>query len=206
VQNLVVTVLVIGLTGGIASGKSTVAQQLSELGATVLDADVLGHEVYQPGRPAWQALAMAFGPGILGPAGAIDRKRLGDLVFGDPEAMRRLTGIVWPLMKLEMAERLRQLRERDTNVVVLEAAVLLEAGWEDLVDEVWAVATPAEVAVNRLMERAGISWADASARLEAQMTNAERAARADVLIENAGSLTDLREQVVSRWQQVMLRT
>jgi len=201
-----VTVLVIGLTGGIASGKSTVAQQLSELGATVLDADVLGHEVYQSGRPAWRALIGAFGPGILGRDDAIDRKRLGALVFGDPGAMRRLTEIVWPLMKLEMAEQLRRLRKLDTDVVVLEAAVLLEAGWEDLVDEVWAVATPAEVAVNRLMERAGISWADASARLEAQMTNAERAARADVLIENAGSLTDLREQVVSRWQQVMLRT
>ena len=204
-QKLVVTVLVIGLTGGIASGKSTVAQQLSELGATVVDADALGHEVYEPGRPAWQALVSTFGRGILGPGDEIDRKRLGALVFGDSEAMKRLTGIVWPLMKAAMTERLEQLRVAGSRIVVLEAAVLLEAGWEDLVDEVWAVSTPAEIAVQRLVQRTPISESDARARLQAQMQNDERAARADVVIENAGAPAELRAQVASRWQQVMQR-
>jgi dephospho-CoA kinase len=205
VQKLVVTVLVIGLTGGIASGKSTAAQQLSELGATVLDADVLGHEVYKPGRPAWRKIVAAFGKGIRGPADEIDRKRLGALVFGDPQAMQRLTGIVWPVMKREMAQRLRRLAEAGTPIVVLEAAVLLEAGWEDLVDEVWALSVSPEVAASRLVERTGISLTEAHKRLAAQMSNDERGRKANVIIENNGTLADLRERVASCWQQLLLR-
>ena len=204
-QKLVVTVLVIGLTGGIASGKSTAAQQLSELGATVLDADVLGHEVYKPGRPAWRKIVAAFGEGIRGPAGEIDRKRLGALVFGDPQAMQRLTGIVWPVMKREMAQRLRRLAEAGTPIVVLEAAVLLEAGWDDLVNEVWALSVSPEVAASRLVERTGISLIEANKRLAAQMSNDERVRKADVIIENNGTLADLRERVASCWQQLLLR-
>jgi dephospho-CoA kinase len=201
----VVTVLVIGLTGGIASGKSTIAQQLSELGAAVLDADALGHEVYQPERPAWHALREAFGPKIIGPEGEIDRKRLGSLVFADPQAMRRLTDVVWPIMKAEMAERLRQLRGERTGIVVLEAAVLLEAGWDDLVDEVWVAVVAPAVAVERLVQRTGVTATEAWARLAAQMSNSERVERADVVIENNGGLMELRKRVDECWEQVLQR-
>jgi dephospho-CoA kinase len=203
--NLVVTVLVIGLTGGIASGKSTVARQLAQLGATALDADALGHEVYRSGRPAWHQLVDAFGSEIVDADGQIDRRRLGALVFTEPAAMKRLTDIVWPLMKQEMAGRLNRLRELDTRIVVVEAAVLLEAGWQELVDEVWAVATSPQTAVSRLVQRTGASEDEARSRLAAQMNNEQRAARADVVIENNGDVEDLNRRVYAEWQKLLER-
>lgn len=196
---------VIGLTGGIASGKSAVSRLLRDRGAAVVDADVLGHEIYQAGRPAWQALVEAFGRDIIGDDGQIDRGRLGALVFGDRAAMKRLTDIVWPLMKLEMLERLESLRGLGARVVVLEAAVLIEAGWQDLVDEVWAVVVPADLAVKRLVQRNGFGEKEARARLAAQIENSERVAHAEVVVDNSGSLEDLTNQVHSLWQQVLER-
>ena len=201
-----VIVLVIGLTGGIASGKSTAARQLAELGATVVDADILGHEIYQPGRTAWQQLVAAFGRGILGPGQEIDRRRLGSLVFGDPEAMKRLTGIVWPLMKVEMTGRLRRLADEGTRFLVLEAAVLLEAGWDDLADEVWTVTVSPNIAAARLIERTGASLAEAERRIATQMSNAERSARADVVIDNDGTAAEFGEKIEACWRRLMLRS
>lgn len=195
----------IGLTGGIASGKTTVSRMLAERGATVIDADVLGHEIYRPGMPAWDALIESFGCEILGAGGQIDRRKLGALVFGDPEAMRRLTAIVWPLMKVEMQRDLARLRELGTRIVVLEAAVLIEAGWQDLVDEVWTAAVPPHVAVGRLVERNGIAAGEAWKRLAAQISNNERIAHADVVIDNSGRPEELSRQVDALWQQVLRR-
>jgi len=198
-------VLVIGLTGGIASGKSTVARMLAERGATVIDADVLGHDVYRPGTSVWQVLLEAFGSEIAGEDGVIDRRRLGAIVFGDQAAMQRLTGIVWPAIKGAMRKRLEHSGEAGDRVVVVEAAVLLEAGWQDQVDEVWVTVADPDAAVVRLIQRNGLSLVEARARLASQMTNDERIARADFVIRNNGSIEQLAEQVDALWAGVQKR-
>jgi len=127
--------IVIGLTGGIGSGKSTVAQFLAELGAVVLNADEVGHEAYRPHTETWQELVNAFGSGILQPDDEINRKKLGEIVFADSQALTRLNQIVHPRMFRMMQERIEGWREQGVEVVVLEAAILFEANWTSLVDE-----------------------------------------------------------------------
>jgi dephospho-CoA kinase len=192
---------VIGLTGGIGTGKSAVAQVLRELGAVVIDADRLGHEAYRPGTPAWQEVVEAFGQEVLLPTGEIDRKRLGSLVFRDPQALARLNAILHPRMFQMARERIREAQAQGHQVVVLEAAVLLEAGWDSLVDEVWVVTAPEEEAVRRTQGRSGLTREQVLARLRAQMPQEERARRAHVVIDNSGSLEDLRRIVEHLWRQ-----
>ncbi|MEE8346802.1 MAG: dephospho-CoA kinase, partial [Dehalococcoidia bacterium] len=137
---------VIGLTGGIGSGKSTVAQMLEGEGAALLSADAVGHEVYLPDQPAWREVVEVFGRQIVAPDRAIDRKKLGAIVFSDPEQLRRLNAITHPRMKELMREKLEEERKRGARVTVLEAALLFDAGWDDLTDEVWVTMAPPEVA------------------------------------------------------------
>lgn len=196
---------VIGLTGGIASGKSLVSQQLVELGAVVVDADKLGHETYRQGTETHRAVAEAFGPEIVGPDGEIDRGALGAKVFGDPEARRRLEEIVWPVIRRLAAERLTGLREQSVPVVVLEAAVLIEADWLDLVDEVWLVEASPQTVRQRLSDRNGLTPEQAEARLRAQLTNEKRRPYADLVIENDGSLDELRRRVDEAWSKLETR-
>jgi dephospho-CoA kinase len=198
-------VRVIGLTGGIASGKSLVTNQLAERGAIVIDADKLGHETYRRGTETYRAVVEAFGPDIVAGDGEIDRKALGAKVFGDPEARRRLEAIVWPGIRRLAEERLAGLRQQGAGVVVLEAAVLLEADWVDLVDEVWVVATAPETARRRLMERNGLSSEEAAARLAAQLSNEERRRRADLVIENDGTIEELSRAVDEAWSRLESR-
>ena len=194
---------VIGLTGGIASGKSTAARHLDELGASVIDADRLGHRVYEPGSTGFAAVVKAFGDEVVGADGAIDRGVLGGKVFGRPEQLRRLTDIVWPQIRAFAEREIADLAERDPGgVAVLEAAVLLEAGWEDLADEVWVVLVETETAIARLAERNALSREQALARIESQLSNAERRARADVSIENSGTLEELRAQLDREWRRL----
>jgi len=195
-------VRVIGLTGGIAAGKSTISQILAELGAVVIDADKVGHEAYRRGTEAWRALVAHFGEGILTPDGEIDRRKLGAIVFADPAERRALQDIVWPRMKEMIRQRLAELRAQGTPVAVIEAAVLIEAGWTDLVDEVWVVQVPEDVALQRLVARNNLSEADARARIRAQLSNAERAAHADVIIDNSGTVEEARAQVERAWTKV----
>jgi dephospho-CoA kinase len=190
---------VIGLTGGIASGKSVVSQMLAERGALVIDADKVGHEAYAPGSGCYEAVVEAFGRDIVAADGSIDRRALGGKVFGDAGQRKRLEGIVWPWMRTTMDGRLATLRREGVPVVVLEAAVLLEADWVPLVDQVWAVVTPPSVARERIMSRNGLSAEQADARIAAQLTNAEREARAQVVIENSGSMDELRRRVDDAW-------
>ena len=196
---------VIGLTGGIGSGKSTVAQMLEGKGAALLSADAVGHEVYLPDQPAWRAVVEAFGRQIVAQDGAIDRKKLGAIVFSDPEQLRRLNAITHPRMKEMMREKLEEERTRGARVTVLEAALLFDAGWDDLTDEVWVTIAPPEVMAARTAERSGLSLEEALARVKAQMSNEERAGRAQILIDTDCPLERTRKQVDEEWQRLLAR-
>jgi len=189
----------IGLTGGIASGKSTVSAILAEQGAIVLDADQLGHRSYAPGTPTFDAVVAAFSPAIIATDGTIDRAKLGAQVFADSGGLKKLTDIVWPAIRALAETELERLGQQGTDVSVLEAAVMIEAGWQDLVDEVWVVSVPTAIARQRLMARNGLSAEDADSRIAAQLDNAEREAEADVVIDTDCSLEQVRERVLQAW-------
>ncbi len=191
---------VIGLTGGIGSGKSTVSQYLQELGAVVLDADKVGHEAYKPNTETWQKVIAAFGEQILTPEGEIDRKKLGKVVFSEPEALARLNQIMHPRMYDMMKARIAEYRQQGVGVVVLEAAVLLEAGWTPLVDEVWVTVASVPAVVKRATERTGLPEEQIRARIHSQLPTEERVKRADVVINNDGSLDELKARVKELWQ------
>ena len=191
--------VVIGLTGGIASGKSAVSAMLADHGALIIDADKVGHEAYAPGSGCYDHVVAAFGSDIVGADGQIDRRALGAKVFGAAEQRKRLEGIVWPWMRTTMEKRLAALREERVPVVVLEAAVLLEAEWTPLVDQVWVVVVAPEIARQRIVERNGLTPEQADQRIGAQLTNAERTAKAQLIIENNGTLDELGKRVDEAW-------
>jgi dephospho-CoA kinase len=192
---------VIGLVGGIGSGKSTAAAILSRLGARVLNADAIGHEVYRSGTGGHAAVVRAFGADLVGPDGEIDRKRLGAIVFADPGRLAELNRIVHPLIRAEIERRIGVARtEPELAGIVLEAAILIEAGWRDLVDEVWAVCAGRQRVVDRLAAQRGLSPQDTESRIARQMDDAARRAAADVVIENDGSLADLERRVAELWR------
>lgn len=194
--------IVIGLTGGIASGKSTAAEQLRSLGAHVIDADRLGHRVYEPGTSGFQKVVNEFGHDLVAADGTINRQVLGGKVFGDPEQMKRLTDIVWPEIRNLAQQEILEQRERGTEVVVLEAAVLIEAEWTDLADQVWVVYVKPEVARERLMARNGLSEEQAQARIDSQLSNKERLEYADVKIDNSETLEQLEKRVEAQWKKL----
>lgn len=196
--------VVIGLTGGIASGKSVVSQYLSGEGAVVIDADKVGHEAYRQGSGCYDDVVQAFGQDVVGADGEIDRRALGAKVFGDdPSARKRLEGIVWPWMRKTMDLRLGALRAQGVPVVVLEAAVLIEADWIPLVDQVWVVTVSPEIARARIVERNGLPPEQAQARIDAQLSNDERTSQAQVIIENNGSLDELQARVKAAWESLV---
>ncbi len=197
--------LVIGLTGGLGTGKTTVAEMLREKGAVVVNADQLGHQVYEPGRPAYREIIEAFGPQVVGEEGAIDRRRLAQLVFSDPQALARLNRITHPRIREAIRERLAQLAQDGAQVVVLEAALLLEAGWDDLVDEVWVTVAPPQVAAQRAAARSGLPLEEAMARIQAQLDNEERVRRAQVVIDTGRPLEETRRQVEEEWRKLLAR-
>lgn len=191
--------IIIGLTGGIASGKSVVSQMLAERGAHVIDADKVGHEAYAPGSGCFDAVVGAFGRDIVAADGTIDRKALGGKVFGNPAERKRLEGIVWPWMRETMEGRLAGLRTAGVPVVVLEAAVLIEADWIPLVDQVWVVQVDPAVARARIVSRNGLTPEQADQRIAAQLSNEERARHARVVIDNSSTLEALAERVDAAW-------
>jgi len=185
--------LVIGLTGNIGAGKSTVLAMLAALGARPIDADKVAHEVMEPGQPAYQQIVAAFGPEIAPDNGPIDRPRLGQIVFSDPAALARLEGIVHPAV----FQRIRALlAETTAPVAVIEAIKLLEAGLSrQLCDTVWVVIAPREQQIERLMRTRNLSRADALLRIDSQPPQAAKIAQADVVIDNSGSLAETEAQV-----------
>lgn len=190
---------VIGLSGGIGSGKSTVAGILAELGAHVIDADRIGHQVYRPGTDGFRRVVEEFGPGIVGADGTIDRPALGRIVFADPAALGRLNAIVHPLIVEELARRVAAAREGEKPIVV-EAAILAEAGWRSLFDRLWVVSVRPETAIARVVASRGLIRADVERRIAAQMPDAERRRLADVVIENEGDVAGLRARVEDAWK------
>lgn len=191
--------LAIGLTGGIGTGKSSVSAILRELGAVFIDADQVGWETYRKDSPGFDAITVAFGDGVVADDGEIDRKTLGQIVFSDSNRMSELTSIVWPLIGESVTEQLNRNREQGAAVTVVEAAVLLEAQWESMFDEVWVVTTPREEVEGRLIKRDGISAAEIEARISSQMMEEDRVQRGDVIINNYGDLKHLRSTVENMW-------
>lgn len=197
---------VVGLTGGIGTGKSVVAGILSEQGALILDADRLGHEVYQPGQPAYGDIVDEFGRDVVADDGTIDRKKLGPIVFGDPAKLARLNAITHPRMKEVMRERLAEAERAGTRVAVLEAALLFDAGWDDLTNEVWVTVVDAQTAARRASERSGFPVEQVLERIQkAQMASNERIQRGDVVIDTSGKLDDTRRRTLDAWEQLQSR-
>lgn len=192
---------IIGLTGGVGTGKSTVSQFLQEMGAVLLDADKIGHESYLPGSPAWKDLIAAFGEGILQEDRSIDRKKLGAVVFGNPDALKTLNGIVHPRMRDMIKGKLEALRARGTPVVVLEAAILFETGWDALVDEKWVTDAPEETVIRRVKNRNNWSEEQIRGRIKAQMPRQERCARATVVVDTDCTLDEVRAKVRALWEK-----
>lgn len=197
--------VVIGLTGGPGTGKSTVAAMLARRGAAVIEADRLGHQAYAPGTAGWEAVVRAFGPEVIAPDGTIDRRRLGALVFSDPEKLRRLNAIIHPEIRRLITVQLEKFRREGVRVVVIEAALLFEAGWDDLVDEVWVTTAPPDVAAARYAARTGLPEAEVRQRVAAQLDAAEKARRADRIIDTSGSLANVERQVDRLWNELLSR-
>ena len=193
---------VIGLTGGIGSGKSTVSQFLMELGAVILDADKVGHEAFKPNTEAWREVVAAFGRQILTPGGEVDRKKLGEIVFSQPEALSRLNQIMHPRMYDMMKAQIEEYRRQGVDVVVLEAAILIEANWTSLVDEVWATVAPETMVLQRLKEQRGIEKEQTLARIRSQLSAEERIKHADVVINNEGDLDVVKARVKGLWERL----
>ena len=195
--------LVIGLAGGIGSGKSSVSGMLKNLGAIIIDADKLGHEVYLPGTEGLREVVSEFGEDILSSNGEIDRGILGSKVFGSPEAMAKLNAIVWPRIKNKVTELIEENSQLGTEVLVLDAAVLIEAGWTSVVDEVWVVTAPVDQIISRLESRNGITEEHAMSRINSQMTTEQRVEYADIVIENNDSLDELMSSVQHIWNKTL---
>ena len=193
---------VIGLTGGIGSGKSTVSRFLAELGAVIIDADKVGHEAFKPGTGVWREVVEVFGRQILTPSGDIDRKKLSEIVFGNAELLARLNQIMHPRMYDMVKAQLGEYRRWGVEVTVLEAPLLLEAGWTSLVDEVWVTVAAESTVLRRLQERVGLSQEELLARVRSQLSSEERIKCADVVINTDCNLDEVRARVRELWEEL----
>jgi dephospho-CoA kinase len=196
--------VVVGLTGGIGSGKSTVAAMLAERGAVVVDADRLAREAVAPDTPGLRAVVDRFGPAVVAGDGSLDRQALAGVVFDDAAALADLNAIVHPPVRAAIADRLAELASTDA-VVVLEIPLLVESGRSYGESAVVVVDCPEEVAVRRLVEERGMEEADARRRMAAQAPRDERLAAADVVIDNSGTLEELRRRVETVWKGLVGR-
>jgi dephospho-CoA kinase len=196
--------VIIGLTGGIGSGKSVVGGMLAELGAHVIDTDKIGHRVYAPGSEGFTRIVGAFGREIVAADGTIDRKKLGAVVFADAERRAALNAIVHPLIFGEIMREIDEHRSAAfTGPIVLEAPILVEAKGTGLVDQIWVVAAPPAAIRARLTESRAMTPAEIDARVAAQLDDAERRRHADVVIENDGDLASLRRVVEAAWRALV---
>ncbi len=192
---------VLGLTGGIGTGKSQVGEILAGLGVAIINADTLGHKVYEPDTAGWAEVLSAFGKDVLSPTGEVDRKKLGGVVFSDPRALERLNAIMHPRIYRLIEDEIQGLKEAGRGEVVVEAALLIEAGWTPLVDEIWVTTSPEELVVERLQKRNGLSEEAIRARIASQMPQDERVEHAVEVIDNSSSLSELNSRVTQLWER-----
>ncbi|KUK10641.1 MAG: Dephospho-CoA kinase [Clostridia bacterium 41_269] len=196
---------VIGLTGGIASGKSLVSSILAELGAVVLDVDKVGHEIIKPNEPAYREIVEYFGRDILMDNGKIDRKKLGKMVFSDPKKLKVLNRITHYRIRERVREILEKYKNDGVTVVVVEAALLFEMEMHEMVDEVWVVWANKKQQIERLIKRDGLTEEEAEKRIAAQLPPEQKVLRADRVIYNSGDVEDTKRQVAALWHELSLK-
>ncbi|EOS56289.1 dephospho-CoA kinase [Paenibacillus barengoltzii] len=196
----------IGLTGGIATGKSTVSRLLAERGAAIIDADVIAREIMEPGYPVLAAVSERFGPGVLNADGTLNRKKLGEIVFSNPEERKALEALTHPAIRAEMKQRMEELEAADPHrLVVADIPLLYESGLDPLYERIMVVYVPREVQLTRLMLRDGLSKEAAEQRINAQMDIEIKKERADILIDNSGGLEETKRQIDDFWRDQGLR-
>ncbi|MDN5331376.1 MAG: dephospho-CoA kinase [Tepidanaerobacteraceae bacterium] len=194
---------VIGLTGGIASGKSTVSRMLRQKGAYIIDADEIAREIVKPGKPAWEDIVRYFGKEILDESGNIRRKKLAKIVFSDEKKLNLLNRITHPRIVEEIKREIEACRRRNEKIVIIDAALLLEIGLDVLVDEVWVVAVDEKTQIDRLIKReSSISYAEAMERIRAQMPLEEKLKFATRIIDNSGDIENTQKQVDEIWREI----
>lgn len=181
------------------------AQRFANMGAYVMDCDKIAHEIYEPGQVCYQRVVDYFGKEILDNNGRIDRTKLGPIVFANPQELEKLNGIVWPELMAEVKRRLKTLSEKEhcPEVVILEAAVLLKANWDQEVHEVWSMIVPPEEAVKRVVERNGLTEEEAKRRLASQMSNHEVVARSHVIFSSLWDSDFTLKQAQKSWNMLM---
>ncbi|HOS69911.1 MAG TPA: dephospho-CoA kinase [Bacillota bacterium] len=194
--------MVIGLTGGIASGKSTVSAKLKELGAAVIDADLLARDVVRKGEIAYNRIVQCFGADILLPSGDINRKKLGNIVFSDKEKLALLNNITHPEIIKRMKERIQELKAEGARVIVVDAAILIEMGLHKYVDSVWVVTVDRETQIKRLIERDKFEYREAENRINSQFTNEVRKKYADVVIDNSKPIEEVEKGLEELWNSI----
>jgi dephospho-CoA kinase len=194
---------VVGLTGGIASGKSMVARMFVELGARLVDADLLARQVVEPGKPAWGAIADHFGEGVLNPDRTLNREKLAEIIFRDPDERQVLNAITHPRIGAEMLDLIQRFQGEGAAVVLIDAALLLESPATNWIRPVVVVTAEEEVRAERIMERDGLSREQALARTRSQMREEERKTRADYVIDNSGTLEELKRRVEEVWIELL---
>ncbi|WP_151735506.1 dephospho-CoA kinase [Paenibacillus tengchongensis] len=197
--------MIIGLTGGIASGKSTVSAMLTEKGARLVDADVIAREVMLPGHPVLAAAVQQFGNGILQPDGTLNRARLGEIVFNNPEALAQLNGLTHPAIRQEIKRQMHSYEEEDPQrLVVVDIPLLYESRLDNLFTQIVVVYVPRAVQLARLMQRSGLTREQAEGRLNAQMDIEAKRERADYVIDNGGEPAATKRQVEELWARLGL--
>jgi dephospho-CoA kinase len=193
----------IGLTGGIACGKSTVSALLREQGAFIIDTDEIAHQIVEPGQAAYLDIIAAFGEGIVAADGTIDRLRLGEIVFQNAKFRVLLEQIIHPLINEQVNELIQLARSQSCSVVILDIPLLFESGWDQRVDEVWVVAVDETTQLQRLIQRNNFSEQEARIRIKAQLPLAEKIRRADQVIDNSGDLAQLEAEILRLWAQAV---
>jgi len=191
---------VIGLTGGIGSGKSTMSRFLAELGALIIDADKIGHELFKSDTEIRRKVIAAFGEQILTPSGDIDREKLGEIAFSNPDSLVRLNRIMHPRLYEAVKAQIEECRQQGTEVVVLEAPLLIEAGWTSLVDKIWVTVASEAAVLRRLQERTGLSEPESLARIRSQLSSTERVRYADVIIDTDCNPDELKTRLGELWR------